>query len=308
MSKSKPIFRFAPSPNGRLHRGHALSALLNWQIAARNNGVFLLRIEDIDFGRSRNEYIRSFDEDLNWMGLDWPKPVRRQSENMQDYARAFRALSKKDLVYPCFCSRRDVERAIAITESETSWPCDPDGSPLYPGTCRHLTQMEIDNRLARGELPTGRLNLDEAIRSVGALAITIFDPRNLQAEYLACDPSIWGDIVLVRRDTPTSYHLSVVVDDALQGVTHVVRGKDLEFATSIHVLLQKLLALPSPAYWHHSLMQDENGQKLSKSRSSLSLREEIENGLTRDILIQEFCKHVEFADLLNFQNIQPEGR
>ena len=306
MPTPRPIFRFAPSPNGPLHRGHALSALLNARLAERHNGLFFLRIEDIDIGRSRDTHIQSIGDDLDWLGLDWPKPVRRQSEHMQDYARAIDVLMDQDLIYPCFCSRRDVANRIAELGGEAFWPSDPDGGPIYPGTCRDLAQNDIAERIDRGAIPLGRLKMDDAIRLVGRLMITLFNPATLAEHEIARDPSVWGDVVLVRRDTPSSYHLSVVVDDALQGVTHIVRGKDLEAATSIHVLLQRILDVPSPAYWHHSLILDEGGEKLAKSRTSRSLRDEIDNGLTPDNLIGEFIRSAEFTDLLNFENEEPK--
>lgn len=299
MSRQSCIFRFAPSPNGPLHRGHALSALLNAGLAKRFGGTFLLRIEDIDIGRTRAAYIASIKKDLQWLGLDWQKPIRRQSDHMSDYAFAFRALEEDGLVYPCFCSRRDVTEAISVRGDAHLWPRDPDGTPLYPGICRNLTKQDIERRVAAGDIPQARLKLDEALKRVGPLAYSSFDPKSGMTYAVSCDASLWGDVVLVRKDTPTSYHLSVVVDDALQNVTHVVRGQDLEAATSIHVLLQTILNLPHPLYWHHELILDEGGQKLAKSRQSLSLREEIANGLTRDELIASFRRDPLVALLLD---------
>ncbi len=308
MPRSSCIFRFAPSPNGPLHRGHALSALLNAGLAMRFGGKFLLRIEDIDLGRTRAAHIASIEEDLHWLGLDWQKPVRRQSEHMADYARAFRALDAEGLVYPCFCSRRDISEAISIRGDAHLWPRDPDGTPLYPGTCRNLSERDIERRVAAGDIPQARLKMDEALKRIGALTYSSFDPKSGKIDLVSCDASHWGDVVIVRKDTPTSYHLSVVVDDAIQNVTHVVRGQDLEAATSIHALLQSLLQTPRPFYWHHELILDEGGQKLAKSRQSRSLREEIARGLTRDALLEEFRCHAAFRDLLDVQDKKPKSR
>lgn len=293
-------FRFAPSPNGPLHRGHALSALLNAALAKRFGGQFVLRIEDIDIGRTRAAHVKSIAEDLRWLGLEWQKPVRRQSEQMADYARAFRALEADGLVYPCFCSRRDVSEAISVRGDAHLWPRDPDGAPLYPGTCRNLSLQDIEHRVAAGDIPQGRLKMDHALKRVGELAYSRFDPKSGVVQTVPCDPSLWGDVVLVRKDTPTSYHLSVVVDDAIQKITHIVRGQDLGEATSIHALLQQILKLPRPHYWHHDLILDDDGQKLAKSRQSLSLREEIAQGLTRDALLEDFKRNPVFCDLLDF--------
>lgn len=294
------IFRFAPSPNGALHRGHALSALLNAALAKRFGGSFLLRIEDIDVGRSRDSYVRSIENDLKWLGLDWKKPVRRQSDHMDDYAKAFRALQAEGLVYPCFCSRRDVSEAIAVRGDAHLWPRDPDGTPLYPGTCRDLSASEVERRVSAGDIPQGRLRMDRALALTGDLTYRMFDPRTGVIQDMACEGHLWGDVVVVRKDTPTSYHLSVVVDDALQNVTHIVRGKDLEAATGVHAVLQALLKLPRPFYWHHDLLVDADGQKLSKSRSSKSLRDDINSGLTRAGLIAQFGRDPLVDALLNF--------
>lgn len=300
MPDDRAVFRFAPSPNGPLHRGHALSALLNAELARQFNGVFLLRIEDIDIARSREDHIKSIYKDLEWLGLDWQKPVRRQSDHIDDYARAYRKLEQKGLVYPCFCSRRDVSTAISVRGDAHLWPNDPDGMPLYPGTCRDLTAAEIAKRLQAGEIPQARLKMDRALKQIEALKYSCFNPQNGALKHVSSDASVWGDVVIIRKDTPTSYHLSVVVDDAIQNVTHIVRGIDLEEATSIHAVLQDLLALPKPSYWHHDLILDGQGEKLAKSRQSLSLRDEIKNGLTRKDLIAEFCRNPLFATLLNF--------
>jgi glutamyl-Q tRNA(Asp) synthetase len=243
---SVPVFRFAPSPNGALHLGHAYSALLNARMARAAGGRFLVRIEDIDMVRCTPALARQALEDLAWLGLTWEQPVRVQSQHFVDYHGVQRHLADMGLLYPCFCSRKDI---AAQATGET----DPDGQPIYPKTCRHLPAAEIAARLSRGEPHALRLDM----------AAATADPAARR----------WGDVVLVRKDIGTSYHIAVVADDALQGVTHVVRGRDLEQATSIHMLLQMLLGLLTPHYHHHGLITDEAGAKLSKSRGSRALRE-----------------------------------
>lgn len=254
----KPIFRFAPSPNGRLHFGHAYSAWLNAMLAQKMNGRFLVRIEDIDTTRCTSELRQQALDDLAWLGLKWETPVRIQSQHWDDYRAAFEKLKTSGLVYPCFCSRKEVEQASVAR--------DPDGAPLYAGTCCDLSEAEISARL--NEPHAWRLNMHAA--NVVPLSYIRFHPQ-VGEERVAADPARWGDAVIVRKEIPTSYHLSVVVDDALQGVTHVVRGKDLEAATDLHVLLQHVLKLPTPRYFHHDLIPDDAGEKLAKSRSSESL-------------------------------------
>ncbi|KRE13749.1 glutamyl-Q tRNA(Asp) ligase [Bosea sp. Root483D1] len=274
MASSPPVFRFAPSPNGRLHLGHAYSALENQRLAARFGGELLLRIEDIDLTRCRPEFEQGIDEDLAWLGIGFAPQVRRQSRHFDDYRRALDRLDAMGLVYPCFCSRQEVKDAVRRREAEagTPWPRDADGAPLYPGTCRALSETESHRRREAGEPHVLRLAIGRALaRMAGAaLSYRLFDENVAESE-VAVDPARWGDVVLARKDVPTSYHLSVVVDDALQGVSHVVRGKDLEAATDIHVLLQRLLDLPTPRYHFHRLLSDETGQKLAKSRLSQSL-------------------------------------
>ncbi len=271
---TRPVFRFAPSPNGRLHLGHAYSALLNASFAQHFEGRLLLRIEDIDITRCRPEFESAIYEDLAWLGLVWEKPVRRQSEHFADYHAAFQKLKGRSVVYPCFCSRKDIADAVACRESDGGpWPRDPDDAPLYPGTCRDLPAGEVQRRIDSGEAHAWRLD-GAALRRLlpGPHAYRRFDYDGRE-EIVAAQPWRWGDAVIVRKDTPTSYHLSVVVDDALQGVTHVVRGQDLEAATDLHVLLQTLLALPTPLYHHHGLVLDPTGDKLAKSRRSEALAE-----------------------------------
>ncbi len=266
---SQPVFRFAPSPNGYLHVGHAYSALFNAKLARELGGRLLLRIEDIDPVRSRPEYIAAICEDLAWLGLEWEEPVRRQSEHLSDYALALERLAARDLVYPCFCSRADVAAAVG---GRSDWPRDPDGAPFYPGVCKHLSDQDKQRRLASGQHAALRLDMQAAIAQAQDLIgwCEFFEgdePRDVNAE-----PSLWGDVVVGRKDVPTSYHLAVVIDDALQGVTDVARGMDLFNATSLHRLLQTLLDLPAPRYRHHRLIKDDDGRKLAKSSASTPLR------------------------------------
>ena len=274
---TKPVFRFAPSPNGRLHLGHAFSALLNDEFARRFDGRLLLRIEDIDIARCRPEFEAGIHDDLAWLGLEWETPVRRQSDHFEDYRGAALRLKGRGALYPCFCSRKAIADGVARREAESGrpWPRDPDRAPLYPGTCANFSAEEIAQRVARREPHAWRIDMAAARRLLpGPHSYERFDAgdvrdngRNHPTNVMAA-PWRWGDAVIVRKDVPTSYHLSVVVDDALQGVTHVVRGQDLEAATDLHVLLQALLDLPTPLYHHHPLVLDQTGDKLAKSRRS----------------------------------------
>ncbi len=270
---AQPVFRFAPSPNGRLHLGHALSALTNERFARRMGGRLLLRIEDIDRERCTPALEAALRDDLAWLGVAFAPQVRRQSEHFADYAVALADLGRQELLYPCFCSRQQVRLAVAAESARSSraWPVDPDGAPLYPGACRGLDRAESAARVAAGEPHVLRLDMARALkRAGGSLAYAVLDPAGV-ARTVPVAPARWGDVVLARKDVPTSYHLSVVTDDARQGVTHVVRGRDLEAATDVHVLLQRLLGLPTPLYHFHELLLDEDGRKLAKSRNSESL-------------------------------------
>jgi glutamyl-Q tRNA(Asp) synthetase len=268
-----PVFRFAPSPNGFLHLGHALSALLNFELARAAGGRFLLRIEDIDATRCRPEYEQAIYQDLSWLGLSWEQPVRRQCEHFPDYCGTLAALEELELVYPAFESRAEVARLVAAREAQAPWPRDPDGAPLYPGSALATVTATRQRRRASGEPYALRLDMASAIARTGPLSWdeTGMGPAG-ESGRVAADPAAWGDVVLGRKETPTSYHLSVVVDDARQGVTDVVRGQDLFWSTSAHRLLQALLGLPAPRYHHHRLVRDADGQKLSKSTRSTSLR------------------------------------
>lgn len=262
--------RFAPSPTGWLHLGHAFAALF----AAReaDGGRFLIRLEDIDATRARPEYEEAIFEDLAWLGLSWEKPVRRQSDHFDDYRAALGHLEAKGLLYPCFCTRREIQDEIARAGNA---PQGPDG-PLYPGTCRHLDADERQQRLASGAAYALRLDVMKALKLLDApLTFT-----ELSRGEITADPSIFGDVVLARKDTPASYHLAVVVDDALQGITLVTRGEDLLPATHVHRLLQHLLGLPVPRWHHHRLITDESGKRLAKRDDARSLRSLREAGWT----------------------------
>jgi glutamyl-Q tRNA(Asp) synthetase len=332
------VFRFAPSPNGFLHLGHACSALLNFNLARNCGGRFLLRIEDIDRSRARTEFETAIYEDLAWLGLEWEKPVRRQSEHFDDYARALEQLDAMGLLYACDCKRSDIAHVAA---AHADWPRDPDGAPLYPGTCRNKPRRLAREVLAQGGVAL-RLDMQKAVAMAGEglswREASTSGVRNERAPLPACGerlgegpgdwpkfagradqgaanrqvanrppaphptsprtrgeespmpqhieahPAQWGDVVLARKDTPASYHLAVVVDDALQGVTNVVRGRDLFHATSVHRLLQRLLDLPEPDYFHHALILDDAGEKLAKSRGSQTLRVLREHGASAEVV------------------------
>jgi glutamyl-Q tRNA(Asp) synthetase len=269
-----PVFRFAPSPNGYLHLGHAFSALLNFDLAREVGGRLLLRIEDIDPARCRIEFEDAIYQDLGWLGIAWEMPVRRQSERLADHRAALDRLVADGLIYPSFESRADIARLIKQKEAEAPWPRDPDGAPLYPGTARTLPLIERE-RLFRSGAPYA-LRLDMAAASARAGELSWSErgegPRGETGMVIA-RPEVWGDVIIARKETPTSYHLAVVVDDALQGVTEVVRGQDLFWSTSVHLLLQRLLGLPHPLYRHHRLIRDAAGQKLSKSTDATGLRD-----------------------------------
>lgn len=260
---NRPVFRFAPSPNGLLHLGHAYSALLNQQLAEESGGRLLLRIEDTDETRSRPEFVTAIFEDLQWLGLRWEQPVRIQSEHFSDYESNLLKLRAMDAIYPCFCSRKQMQASALETR-------DPDSQPHYGGTCRSLPRAEAARRIAAGEIHGWRIHMAAANDSTAA---------------------IWGDAMIAKRRVGSSYHIAVVTDDALQGITHVVRGKDVEPASPLHRLLQRLLDLPTPHYHHHPLILDDNGRKLSKSLNSASLRALRESGVT----VPQIRKRLGFA-------------
>lgn len=276
-----PVVRFAPSPNGFLHLGHAYSALLNAEAARRSGGRFLLRIEDIDATRCRPEFEAAIHEDLAWLGIAWETPVRRQSEHLAAYREALGRLDAMGLLYPSFESRAEIARLVAAREASGLWPRDPDGAPLYPGDAKSLAAEARALRLRSGAPYALRLDMAAACRRAGDLRWTEVGsgPEGETGEVVA-QPQAWGDVILARKETPTSYHLSVVIDDALQGVTHVVRGQDLFRSTGVHRLLQSLLGLPVPTYRHHGLIRDAAGAKLSKSTAATGLRELRAAGVT----------------------------
>jgi glutamyl-Q tRNA(Asp) synthetase len=278
-----PVFRFAPSPNGFLHLGHARSALLNFDAARRGGGRFLLRIEDIDATRCRPEFEAAVYEDLGWLGITWETPVRRQSDHLADYRAALDRLAALGLLYPSFESRAEIAALVNARETGGIWPRDPDGAPLYPGAAKSLPASERERRLRSGAPFALRLDMDAACKLAGDLTWTERGSGpNGETGAVVARPEIWGDVVLARKETPTSYHLAVVIDDALQGVTDVVRGHDLFWSTAVHRLLQKILDLPQPAYRHHDLIRDDAGKKLSKSSSSTGLRELRAGGMTAE--------------------------
>jgi len=269
------ISRFAPSPTGRLHLGHAFSAIMAHDLARSRGGAFRLRIEDIDRTRCRLEYIDGIYEDLHWLGIAWDGEPVLQSERLPLYGAALDRLKEARLVYPCFCTRRQIVTEIAASISA---PHGPDG-PLYPGTCRHLMEKDRAQRLAQGEAHAWRLDVAKAMARASAL-----EWHDALSGKLAATPEIHGDVILARKDAPTSYHLAVVVDDAAQGVTDIVRGEDLFAATHIHRLLQALLGLPAPRYHHHRLLTDGHGQRLAKRQGAPSLQSMREEGMDPDVL------------------------
>ncbi|HLH48811.1 MAG TPA: tRNA glutamyl-Q(34) synthetase GluQRS [Roseiarcus sp.] len=260
--QQRPIYRFAPTPNGRLHLGHAYSALMNARGAERFGGRLLLRMEDLDRSRCKPEYEQAAIVDLAWLGLSFDRAIRRQSEHVADYAAAYRGLGALGLLYPCFCTKEEIAKASRAAGLGR----DPDGAPLYAGACRGRGSPKGD-----GPAPTLRLDMARALALAGSeLSWREFGEGDSERQESA-DPAAWGDVALKRRGAPATYHLAVVVDDALQGVTDVVRGRDLFAATGLHRLLQALLNLPAPRYRHHRLVLDAAGEKMSKSASSTPL-------------------------------------
>jgi glutamyl-Q tRNA(Asp) synthetase len=260
-----PVTRFAPSPTGHLHLGHAHSALAAWRRARAAGGRFLLRLEDIDRSRCRPEFTAAILEDLAWLGLDWDGAPRVQSEHFGEYRAVLGALEGRGLLYPCFCTRAEIQRELAASAAA---PHGPEG-PVYPGTCRRLTAAERATRIGAGAEFALRLDMRAALAAApGPLSF-----HDETAGHVAADPAAFGDIVLARKDTPASYHLCVTHDDALQGVNLVVRGTDLLPATHVHVLLQALMGWPTPAYAHHALLTDASGRRLAKRDRAATLRD-----------------------------------
>ena len=256
------VTRFAPSPTGHLHLGHAFSALIAWRRARAAGGRFLLRLEDIDPTRCRPEFATAILEDLAWLGLDWDGEVRVQSGHLAEYRAVLDALATRGLLYPCFCTRADIQQSAAA-------PHTPDGAPLYPGTCRSLSADERAARIAAGERYALRLDMARALSAVSQ-SLTCGEEGEAT---IVCHPEQFGDVVLARKDAPASYHLCVTHDDALQGVTLITRGADLKPATHLHRLLQALMGWPVPAYAHHALLTDASGRRLAKRDHAMTLRE-----------------------------------
>jgi glutamyl-Q tRNA(Asp) synthetase len=265
-----PVLRFAPSPNGALHLGHALSALVGFDMARRLGGRFLVRIEDIDVARCREELIAAIFEDLAWLGITWEEPVLRQSQHFDVYAQAAEWLEAQGLLYPCFASRSE------ILDAAKGAAVDPEGAPLYPGLHKRLPRSEIEERIGNGERFALRLDMERALEVASRrlegrpLTFTELGEDGTQT-VVEAHPERWGDAVILRKEVPASYHLAVVVDDTRQGVTHVTRGRDLYTATDIHRLLQVVLGLPEPIYHHHRLLTDAEGRKLAKTEGDTAL-------------------------------------
>lgn len=277
--RDPPVFRFAPSPNGELHLGHALSALDGYGQAKAAAGRFLLRIEDVDIGRTRPEFVAGIFADLRWLGLEWEEPVLLQSHRMDAYRAVAARLEDLGLLYPCFATRSQIEAAAMDGAS------DPDGAPLYPGLWKGRNAHEIAEKRGAGESAALRIDMAAALKLAteklrGAPLTFVEMAGDGTRQTVEAHPERWGDAVIVRKDVPTSYHLAVVVDDAWQGVTHVTRGRDLYAATDLHRLLQVLLGLPEPIYRHHRLIVDETERKLAKSAGDTSLRLLRERGVS----------------------------
>lgn len=285
-----PVFRFAPSPNGLLHLGHAYSAIMASSIAKRCGGTFHLRIEDIDSTRADAAYVAAIERDLHWLGLKWELPITYQSDHFDVYRKAIQQLNTAELLYPCFASRSEIQQAYKNLGLKST---DPDGAPIYPGVYKNYSPIEANSRIKDGEPYALRLDMDKAIKLANALNKQNTDPlsyKSFNDQGEVCGSTIvkaeqWGDVVIVRKDIPTSYHLSVVLDDHNQGVTHICRGKDLEAATDVHRILQTILKLNEPLYHHHELVMRQ-GEKLSKSKAHPSLYEL----RTEGIRPEDICK------------------
>ncbi len=286
------ITRFAPSPSGRLHLGHAYSALTAYRAAKQNGGRFLLRIEDIDASRCKPEFTDGIFEDLAWLGLKWETPVRLQSEHMDDYQQALETLKDRGLLYPCFCTRKDIRAKINHTQGISGTPhhSAPERGTtglIYPGTCRTLSPTKAAALIQKDTPHAWRLNLSAALAQIKSKApneteLTWFDEVKGK---IMTEPHLLGDVILGRKEMPTSYHLSVVIDDALQNISHIVRGMDLFEATHIHIILQRLLGLPTPVYHHHALLLDDTGERFAKSSRSATLLSMRRSGISREQII-----------------------
>ncbi|HCW60807.1 MAG TPA: tRNA glutamyl-Q(34) synthetase GluQRS [Sphingobium sp.] len=268
------VTRFAPSPTGRLHVGHGWSALMAMDLARGAGGTMRLRIEDIDGTRSRPEHVAGIIEDLRWLGVEWNGDILFQSQRIGHYMAALDRLRDMGLLYPCFCTRADIQASLTA-------PHGPEG-PVYPGTCRALGAEEQTHRIAAGKAHAWRIDMAQATARAGPLCWHAFGAEG--GEVIAANPAVHGDVVLARKDAPASYHLSCTLDDAAMGVTHVLRGADLRHATDIHRLLQAVLDLPSPAYRHHPLLVDAQGRRLAKRSGSLSLAQLRTQGIDPRVL------------------------
>ena len=273
--------RFAPSPTGYLHLGHAFSAVNAWRRARSAAGRFLLRLEDIDPVRCRPEYADAIQTDLTWIGLDWDSPVRVQSRHLPEYHAVLDGLARRRLVYPCFCTRTDIAREIAASAAA---PHGPDGAPLYPGTCRLLSATERVERIAAGQRFALRLDMTKAIRAAAGRSDLTYQEEG--EGHVICHPERFGDVVLARKDAPASYHLCVTHDDAIQGVTLVTRGADLRPATDLHRLLQAMMGWPTPIYAHHRLLTDPGGRRLAKRDSAATLQALRADGVSARAIIE----------------------
>jgi glutamyl-Q tRNA(Asp) synthetase len=265
----RTVTRFAPSPTGYLHLGHVRSALAGWRAARREAGRFLLRLEDIDRTRCRDEYAAAILEDLAWLGIDWDGPVRKQSEHFDDYRRALDRLDALGVLYHCFCTRREIQAEI----TRAGGAPHGDVGPIYPGICRRLGAEEVATRRRSGIDYALRLDLARALALTGPLVFIESERRQ------PADPALLGDVVLARKEFPASYHLAVTVDDAIQGVTLVTRGEDLAIATHIHRVLQAVLGLPTPRYRHHPLLTDAAGRRLAKRDGAPAIRSLRQQGM-----------------------------
>jgi glutamyl-Q tRNA(Asp) synthetase len=272
------VTRFAPSPTGYLHLGHAYSAFNAWKRARMAGGRFLLRLEDIDQARCRPYYATAIQEDLRWLGLDWDGPVRVQSEHLAEYQTVLDTLAERGLLYPCFCTRATILREIAASAGARH---GPDGAPLYPGVCRRLSATEQADRVAAGAAFAFRLDMAAAFR------LGLYFEEAAEGP-IACHPERFGDVVLARKDAPASYHLCVTHDDAVQGVTLVTRGSDLKSATDLHRLIQTLMGWPVPVYSHHPLITDATGKRLAKRDEAVSLRSLRAEGVSARAIIEQF--------------------
>ena len=274
------VTRFAPSPTGELHLGSAYSAWTGWHRAREAGGTFLVRIEDIDIRRRKREYETSILADLKWLGFDWDGDVRRQSEHFATYGKALDKLDRRGLVYPCFCSRAAIERELAASVNAPHGQLHGQDGPLYPGTCRHLSVAERRDHIAAGHEHCLRLDCDRAAGQAGPYHFVDESLGRIEGQ-----PRLMGDFVIARKDTPTSYHLSVTVDDHLQGVTLVTRGMDVLPSTHVHVLLQKLLGYAVPHYAHHRLLTDATGRRFAKRDRDMTIQTMRESGMAPEEVV-----------------------